>query len=295
MKQYFSYFKWLFIPLGILAVITGIATAVHAFSAQEGYVRKNLDAPSQRVYDYADVLTDTEEEKLEALIAKREAQTGCDIVLVVIEESVLDKYGYTANTDSNWEKAMMRYADDFYDLNDFGYNKVHGDGVLLLDNWYEGSLGSEKGSWLSTCGKVYHRYSSYMIDEVLDDVYYTLNRDRDNAYAAYKTYIENIYREMSGKEYQISLSPMLLFVISLVVAGIFIAVHLKSKEGKKTTTASTYVENGSVKFHESRDELINKFVTKRVIQSDSGGGSRGGGGGHISSSGVSHGGGGRRG
>lgn len=292
MKQYFSYFKIPFIILGVLAVVTLVGTLV---KGQDQYIRKNSEAPEQRVYDYADVLSVSEEEKLENLIAEKESKIGCDLVLVTINESVLEKYGRTENTDSNWEYCMMNYADDFYDQNNFGYNMVHGDGALLLDNWYEGENGSEKGSWLSTCGRVYEHYSYSMIDRVLDDVYDYVESD---PYRAYWLYIEDVYDEMSNSEGTIRLSVFPLFVVSLIIAGVFIATHLKSKEGDKTTTSSTYVENGSVKFNVKNDELVNKFVTSRIIPRDSGSGGSGssGGraGGHRSSGGVSHGGGGRR-
>lgn len=287
MKQYFSYFKILFIILGVLLVVTIGVTIAN--SASENYIRKNDQAPEQRVYDNAGVLTNSEEESLEELIAKRESRIGCDIVLVTIDESVLEAYGRTENTDSNWEYCMQNYADDFYDLNEFGFNRVNGDGVLLLDNWYEG----EEGSWLSTCGRVYDHYTYSMIDEVLDDVYYTVE---ENPYKAYKSYIENVYREMSGKAMGVEANPLVLLIIAVVVAGIFVATHIKPKEGIKTTVATTYVENGSVKYNVKHDELVNKYVTSRVIPQSSGGGggSSGRAGGHTSRSGVRHGGGGRR-
>ncbi|MCH5269462.1 MAG: TPM domain-containing protein [Lachnospiraceae bacterium] len=292
MKQYFSYFKIWFIILGVLAVLVGGATLVKYTTSD----RNNYHAPEERVYDYADVLTDSEEEDLRKLIADREKRIGCDIVLVTINESVLERYGFTENTDSNWEYCMQTYADDFYDEHRFGYNTdFEGDGVLLLDNWYEGENGSEKGSWLSTSGKVYRRYSTRMINSLLDDVYNLVDR---SPYRAYRAYIEDIYHEMGDDNSAGSMmNPLALFIISLVVAAIFVVSNLKVKEGTKTTVASTYVENGSIRFNVKQDKLVNKFVTSRVIQtsSGSGGGSHsGGGGGHRSSSGAHHGGGGRR-
>lgn len=241
--------------------------------------------PLQRVYDEADVLTASEEEKLEELIAKREKQIGCDIVLVTINESILDG---KEDVGKNWENGMMNYADDFYDENKFGYDKVHGDGVLLLDNWYEG----EKGSWLSTCGRVYKKFSTRMIDDVIDDVFKQVEK---SPYKAYCAYINDIYKEMSSGA-KAGLHPLVLFLIAVVAAVIFVFTHLKGKIGEKTTNSSTYVQEGSVKFLVKNDTLVNKFVTSRVIPKNTGGssGSSGGGGGHTSSGGVSHGGGGGR-
>lgn len=287
MKQYFSYFKFIFIIFGVLAVVTIGATLVN--SATGKYTRTNDEAPSRRVYDNADVLSDSEEEKLEELIAKRENQIGCDIVLVTINESLYDLYGITEDTDSNWEKSITQYAEDFYIDNDFGFDRPgeNGDGALLLHNWHP----IEKGLHLTHGGKVWDHYDDYMISEVLDAIYY---RAKSDPYNAYKYYIENMYKEMSGNGNNIELNPLLLLVITVVVAGIFISTHLKVKEGQKTTASTTYVENGSVKFNVKRDELVNKYVTSRVIpQSTSGGG--GGGGGRRSSGGSRMGGGSRRG
>ncbi len=289
MKQYFSYFKILFIIVGVLAVITGVMALTHK---GDEYVRQNFEAPTQRVYDYADKLTDEEEEKLEALIAKREGEIGCDLVIVTINESVLEKYGRTENTDSNWEFCMTSYADDFYDQNNFGYDKVHGDGALLLYNWYDdGAYGSEMGTHFSTCGRVLTHYTTEMVNTVLDDVYNNVHSD---AYYAYKLFVEDVASEMNS---HVKLPVFPLIIVALIIAGIFVVTHLKSKEGEKTTVSSTYVENGSVKFNVKRDELVNKYVTSRAIpkSSSSSGGSSGGAGGHTSSGGVSHGGGSRRG
>ncbi len=287
MKQFFSYFKVLFIILGIVAVITGVVGISQLL--ESGYVRKNSEAPSERVYDYADVLSEKEEEKLAALIAKREQQIGCDIVLVTINESLYEKYGVTEDTDANWEECITRYAEDFYIDNGYGYNLPgeDGDGALLLHNWYP----EEKGLHLAHGGRVWDHYSDGMIADVLDEVYYEA---KESPYRAYRIYIEDMYREMSGKNANINLNPFVLFIIAVIAAGIFIGMHIKSKEGQKTTVASTYVENGSVRFHVQKDELVNKFVTSRVIPRDTGS-SGGSGGGGRSSGGSRMGGGSRRG
>ena len=59
-----------------------------------GAKRGNNQAPTQRVYDFADKLTDEEESRLEALIAEREAQIHCDLVVVTLNEPILSYGGY---------------------------------------------------------------------------------------------------------------------------------------------------------------------------------------------------------
>ena len=282
MKKYFSYFKILFIAIGVLFIGAVVAAATNN---TESYTRRNDAAPAQRVYDYADVLSDTEEEELEELIAKREGQIGCDIVLVTISERVTETYG-----SRDWDYCMMNRADDFYIDHNFGFNVAHGDGALLLDNWDE----FDGGSWLVTGGKVYEHYSYTTIDKILDDVY---DKVLDDPYAAYKSYVENLYKEMSGKQ-GISINPLIGLIGSVLVCAVFVKTHAKTKEGSKTTTETTYTENNSIKFNVKSDQFINKYVTSRVIPRSSGGGgggrSSGRAGGHRHRSGARLGGGGRR-
>lgn len=291
MKKYFSYFKFLFIVMAILSIAAAGLFAAD-MAGNKPKERGNTSAPQERVYDYAEVLTPEEETKLRSYIAEKEALIGADIVIVMLKESLYAKYGITADTDSNWEKSMMNYADDFYDDNKFGFDKVHGDGILLLFNWYEDEKADEKGSWLSTCGRVMDKYSNSMTDRLLDDVHDTIYTD---PYAACREYVDDVYRDMSrNTDMDIQIPLFVCLIVGVIAGGIFIAMHLRTKEGNDTTSAGTYVE-GRPNILTRQDELVNKFVTSRVIQTESGSDSGGGGGSHVSSGGVSHGGGGRRG
>ena len=90
MKEYFKYFRWVFIVIAVLAIVLAAIKGAQGLAAITGsHERTNAECTTtQRVFDYADVLTDREEKKLESLIAKREKQTGCDIVLVTLYESL---------------------------------------------------------------------------------------------------------------------------------------------------------------------------------------------------------------
>lgn len=280
LKQYLHYFRFWFIGAGIALALLVAGGVSRLFRTSVG--RINHAAPVERVYDKADVLTDAQEEKLRKLIAETEKKTACDIVLVTIREQV-------ESASSSWEMTMRNLADDFYDENNYGYNKVHGDGVLLLDNWYEG----QAGSWLSTCGKVYQEFGTYEINRILDAVYYQVE---DDPYEAYCTYVRMIGREM-GQEIEF---PAELLVIPIIVMFVFVAMKLRSPLGKETVPVNEYVVGGRPMIRDRRDQLVNKIVTRRHIPRNNGGGGgggggrSGGGGGHRSSGGVSHGGGGRR-
>lgn len=286
-RQYLKYFRIWFIITGVfvaLGLVFGVAS-LFSGEAEENPERQNMSAPKERVYDFADVLTDAEEEDLREYIARKEPLIQADIVLVTIKEDVESgAYG--------WETAMMNYADDFYDQKLYGYDAVNGNGVLLLDNWYDG----QAGSWLSTCGNVYYRFGDYEINRVLDAVYYGLD---DGAYEAYLDYIDTVYYLMAdeGQMESASLSVGMILGLPFIVALVYALVNLRQSKAKVTTQANTYVEGGRPVMRVSRDDFIRKHVVTRRIETSSGsrsGGHSGGGGGHRSSGGVSHGGGGRR-
>ena len=279
-KQYLKYFRFWFVFLGIVAVV--FAVFVVKNNTFTLHTRVNNQAPEERVYDKADVLTNEEEQLLRDLIFQKEEQLGIDIVLVTLQDDIEAEY-------YNWEQGMMNYADDFYDYNNYGFNKPSGNGVLLLDNWYEG----QKGSWLSTAGNVYQRMSNYDIDWVLDEVYYTLEDGPYYAYAAYVEAMGEIMTEPTG----FAISPIFVILVPFIIFILFIIIKLNPTKGRDTTVASTYIAGGEPNINAQTDTFVRKFVTTRRIQTSSGshgGGGHGGGGGHRSSSGAGHGGGGRR-
>lgn len=294
-KQYLKYFLGWFIVLGIVLFIFVIKLITNLL-VEDGKVRTNLNAPSERVYDEADVLTDEEENKLREQIAKAEAEIACDIVIVTIDQPVegseAESYGYRYN---DWDLNMRDIADDFYDYNGFGYDATDYDGALILDNWYEG----QAGTWLSTSGAVYEEFSTYDIDRVLDEVDYTL-KNGGSAYTAYSKAVKKIVSLMKNDSSEnLSMGNFVLMAIFIpaIVAGIFIAVKMKSKEGKVTTNSTTYMD-GKAQMNRQADDFIRKTVSTRRIPRNSSSGSHGSSGGHggshRSSSGRSHGGGGRR-
>lgn len=281
-KQYCHYFRFWFILLGVLAVIFIVTFILQAVRPEVS--RTNHDAPEERVYDYAGVLTDEEEEKLRDYIAMKEARYHFDIVLVTMREDV-ERIG-------KWNTVMMNTADDFWDKNRYGYNKgFEGDGVLLLDNWYTDKNGSQKGNWLSTSGRVYERFSTSDIARVKDAVNALAD---DDPYKAYKAYVDTACRLM-GSTSGIRIPGIAILGLPLVIAAVYLISHMQQKPAKDTTTATEYVSGGRPVMRASSDDFIRKNVVSRRIETSSGGGgSSGRGGSHRSSSGARHGGGGGR-
>lgn len=150
-KDFLIQFKWMFLITAVLFGVWLLLFTVRSDKEENDYTRTNEECDTtERVFDYGDKLTNEEEENLRALIAQREKQIGCDIVLVTLNEELFQD--------------IRDYADDFYDNHIFGYNKPWGDGVVYVDNWYDGYV------WLSTSGKAEDKYSANMINELIDDV-----------------------------------------------------------------------------------------------------------------------------
>lgn len=285
MKEYFRYFKWLYIVLGATALLLLFLTAGHWAVAGMFYQeRTNQSCTTQeRVFDYGDVLTDQEEDKLRKLIAKREAQTGCDIILVTLQESLKD-YARGIEPWVSYEEFVRVYAEQFYEDNHFGYDQPDGDGILLVDNWYREDDGHIY-TWLCTTGKVKDKYSDAAVDHILDNVYRYVERD---PYRAYKTYVNDFYHDMLGIQvFHLYVPDSAPWIAGLIAAVIFIICNRKSKKGTKTTTAVTYVAGAQPQFRVKEDRFLRKSVVTRRIETGIGHGGGGGGGG-----GGSHGGGG---
>lgn len=291
-KQYLHHFRFLFIVVGILLIVTAAAGVSQAMKA--GMVRTNNEAPSERVYDYADILTEEEEEKLRQYIAKKEEKYGADFVIMTFSQPVegteaKEQYGYRS---SDWEQNMMDIADDFWDRNGYGFNKsFEGDGSILIDNRYEG----QRGEWLSTSGKVEHALSAYDVESVLyavDDYY------DSNPYKAYIQYIDSICSYLDGGLQLGGAYYLGALVISVIVAAVYGAGHLGKNKARDTVAVNAYVSGGKPDLRSKSDDFIRKNVVTRHIETSSGGGSHrsssGGGGHHTSRSGASHGGGGHR-
>lgn len=287
MREYFRYFKWLYIVLGIVALLLFFFNAGHWAVSRIFYQERTNQSclTEERVFDYGDVLTDQEEDKLRRLIARREKQTGCDIVLITLKES-LKEYARSIEPNVGYDEFVRVYAEQFYEENQFGYDRPNGDGILLVDNWYREDDGHIY-TWLCTTGKVKDKYTSASIDHILDNVYRYVE---SNPYLAYKTYINDFYHDMMGiRVFNIYVPGSIPWMAGLISAVIFIICNRKSRSGSRTTTAVTYVAGMEPRFRVKQDRFLRKSVVTRKIETNSGHGgvSHGGGGG-----GGSHGGGG---
>lgn len=143
--------------------------------------RENTKSPEERVYDYADVLTEEEEDMLRDYIAAYEEQCAMDIIIVILDEDIEEEM------DADWEEAMQEYAENFYDDNRYGYDEPYGDGVLLLDNWYDG----QAGSWITTSGRMADEFSQEDLDMIFDVMFGLIEEEPFAAYSSFVYMIAN--------------------------------------------------------------------------------------------------------
>ena len=240
-----------------------------------------------KVYDFADLLTDEEEDKLYQEVNSFISQTGYDLAVVT--------------TNENNKRSEVEYADDFYDYNDFGKNSTR-DGLLLLIDM------TNRKVYISTTGNAIVMYNS-RIDSIIDAGYdYLTSGDYYNTFSKMiekqeyyfdlgpderdsKTIIIDEYGNASYIKYM----PygLIGFISGIVTLIVSIVMYNKSKLKLKVGSTISYMKDKNIT--KKQDNLVNTVVTHTLRYSDtsSGGGHSSGGGFHSSSSGSSHGGGGR--
>ncbi|MBQ0042149.1 MAG: TPM domain-containing protein [Lachnospiraceae bacterium] len=308
MKEYFKRFKVLLILTGVTIIVFLVFLfTIGGKKEGGGYTRGNYDCPTERVYDFAGLLSDDEEDGLRYLIAQKEDQIGCDIIIVTLNQPLRDyaleyldllKRNNGGSYNLTEDKYVQVFADNFFDnLYDeyyggsaYGYNYPNGDGVILVDNWDRSdSVYNYAYNWIGTSGRCQSRFSRSDIQDVIDDINDIVN---DDPYGAYVRYINDVSDHMLGRnDFNKYGAGMIVFCIlgAIVVALIYLAKNIAANKGKKTTNRMTYVPSGKPQINVANDILINVHVSHHKISSSSGGG---GGGSHFSAGGHSHGGGG---
>lgn len=226
---------------------------------------KALDT-SRKIYDYADLLTDSEEKQLKEKVDEYIKKYNMDMVLVTVEEH--DKVSTEA------------YADDFYDYNGFGIGSSN-DGVIFVIDKSTGNGNIQ----METTGKAIKVYTDSKIDKILDDVTAEYKSSQDY-YELLDMFIKDASK-YAEKHFPYLLSLGISALVASIVLGILVA---KNRMVKIATEANAYMDKNSAKITERNDQFVTTHTTTVRINTSSG---SGGSSTHTGSSGVSHGGGGR--
>jgi len=284
MKKYFDYFKIPFIVTLVIIIACVVVKSSH--SSRESFEWGNEDAEKQdNVWDDANALTESQREELDDIITDVENQIGCDVAVVIIDQSLEGLY--STSDASRW---VMNFADDFADVHEMGYDAPFGDSIVFLDNLYRESDGNVY-SWISTSGRGMNELTVSDCESIMDDALYELEDDStsDDYFYAYSRVVELLPVYMSSAPMAIQIfKPLYIIFAAFLIAVVYILINWNSKAGVRTTSSTTYVESGRPQIRRKQDTFIRKSVSKVKIETSSGGGS----GGHMSSGGHSHGGGG---
>lgn len=256
-----------------ILLITGATDSIYAQSETAIPEEKLLP----RLTDEADILSDTEEEKLLKNLDEVSERQKCDVVIATVA---------SLNGQS-----PMNYADDFYDYNGYGYGKNR-DGILLLISM------ENRDCWISTYGYGMTAFTdaglAYIQDQFLSDL------SDGNYFESFTTFAELcdsfITQARTEKPYDTGnlprtpLFPFFIaadFLIGFVIALILAFVKKgKLKSVRPETQAQNYTVPGSLFLSVNQDWFINKTITTRKIQQENPSGSST----HSSSSGTTHGG-----
>lgn len=226
---------------------------------------------TEKVYDFADLFTDSEEQQLYTEIRKYIDNHNMDLAVVTI---------------NNNNKTPQEYSDDFYDYNDFDQKG----GVLFLIDMYNREI------YMSTTGSAIKMYNDYRVNQALDMVYkYMSDKRYYNGVQEYISIISNYAYDgipnNSGHKKSNTLSRDIFMSISfgllITIIGVNILIH-KNKMVRKATTAKEYLDIDSVNIENLGEIVISSNTVRKRIEHDTYSGSST----HSGSSGSSHGGGG---
>lgn len=225
-------------------------------------------SPQQKVYDNAGILSEQEVETLNRLCLEASTSTKSDFVIVTV--------------NSLEGKTATEYADDFFDYNGFGYEKIQGTGTVFLIAMQEREVA------FSTSGECVALFSDRASDKIIDEVSSQLkNGDYYNGLLAYinltTQYINNNGRWNS----QIVIDKLIQIVTSLAVAAVVLWIMYSGSKSKMSVNGYTYA-SGHKSYILRQHDVFQRTttVTRRIDTAPKGGGS----GGHVGSSGNRHGG-----
>lgn len=237
---------------------------------------------NEKIYDFAELLTEEEEKQLYDKVKEFIANTNLDLAIVTINTNVKD--------------STQEYADDFYDYNDFSI-----DGLAFVIDM------QNRIFYISTAGKAMLYYDDYRIEYILSALDQEMyNHEYFNACNTLISQLTEYYNHgfsdnadkyvVIGTRIYRKTPYLLLSIIAVVSATIgTLILALRNKKIKLATNSNDYFDNKSFEITKDTKEFISSNTSRVYIPpADSDGGGSSGGGFHSGSSGASHGGGGHR-
>ena len=212
----------------------------------------------EKIYDFADLLTDAQEEEIYKSIMDYNKKSGYDVAIV------------TTNNIGN--KDMSHYADDFYQFNDFGK-----DGVIFVIKKTDKTSIYMSAKSFDDSSEVFQIYNQGRVKETLKYIYENniRNGDYNTACTNFVKILSGLYDNFGSGNYRVSsngeviryipwvaiitLSFTLTFIIVIVLITKFNAeknVVFVDNIGKCVDTSSLFVKT-------VKEQLIDSSKEKR--------------------------------
>ncbi len=227
----------------------------------------------QMIYDEAGLLSKDQYNELNELANRYAALRETDIIVI------------TSNNTHNID--VKELTQNFYDDQAPGYNKKHGNAVLLLMDM--------KNRQFYIAG--FYKAETYLDNNRLDRINNKITpymTEGDYA-GAFETYISTAYRYM-GFEPNVNPDNILFnrlfqLIVAAVIGAVAVSVMAIRNGGRNRVNRRTYEDARHSGIVEKYDRFLHTTVTKRKIERNSGGGGGGfggGGGGGMTRGGHSH-------
>ncbi|MDT9726619.1 hypothetical protein DUZ99_16705 [Xylanibacillus composti] len=222
------------------------------------------EATSKRlVYDEAGLLNETEVQELTQLASDYGARRETDILI------------FTTRNPDNID--VMKLTQDFYDAHAPGYDKPHGNAVLLTMDM--------RNREVYLAG--FYNAKTYLDEDRLDRIRNKITPDLSagNYARAFQTYVTTSYKYMGIRPGVNPDNPLfngwIQLAASLGVAGIVVGIMLYHSGGRVTVNRRTYEDTGRSGVTAKRDQYIRTTTTRSKIPKNNGRGGSGGGGGRT--------------
>ncbi|PWU69005.1 TPM domain-containing protein [Gracilibacillus dipsosauri] len=226
-----------------------------------------VSAEEQYIYDEADLFNADEQEELEKL-AKQYSEEN-ELSFLVLTENDLGG------------RDVVQYTEDFYDENAPGYDKKHGNTVILTIDMNKSEV------YLSGFGDK----QKYLSDSRLDEI-----REKITPYLSADNFLEATKQFFSEVPVYLGVNPIISpdsiflktwfqLLLAVLIGAVIVGAMIFNMGGRVTVKHETYVDPKNSRVVNRKDVYLRKTVSKTKIQKNN---SSGNGGGGVTSGGHSH-------
>ncbi len=246
----------------LIVLIVTLFAPILPMSSASAAENKNL------IYDEANLLSEQDRNELNALANQYSAERQTDLII------------YTTNNDEHKDEKLL--TEEFYDDRAPGYDKPHGNTVMLTLDMYNRKVYAAG----------FYKGEEYVDNSRVDKITEKIAPDlTDGNYRmAFEKFLNLSYEYLDLKPGvnpdNILFKTWFQVAASLAVGGVVVGVMMYRSGGRVTVNRSTYEDSSNSHVIDRQDRYIRTTVTKRKIEKNNNNG--GGGGGGTTAGGHSH-------